>query len=59
MLAQILSVVQWLAGHYVEIIAAVSAALTGMIAVALLIPGPQPEGYLQAIVDFLAKFSKK
>lgn len=42
-----------------EIIAAVMALLTGIIAVALLIPGDQPEKALKAVVEFLAKFSKK
>lgn len=33
--------------------------LAAVIAIALVIPGEQPEKFLQSIVDFLSKFSKK
>jgi phosphotransferase system HPr-like phosphotransfer protein len=42
-----------------EVVSAISALLTAGISIALIIPGEQPEKALQAIVDFLAKFSKK
>lgn len=42
-----------------EIIAAVVALLSGIIAVALLIPGEQPEKALKSIVALLEKISKK
>lgn len=42
-----------------EILSAVVALLSGVIAVSLLIPGDQPEKALKAVVEFLAKFSKK
>jgi hypothetical protein len=42
-----------------EIIAAVVALLSGVIAVSLLIPGEQPEKALKAIVALLEKISKK
>ncbi len=32
---------------------------TGLITIALIIPGEQPEKALKAMVDFLSKFSKK
>ena len=38
---------------------ALTALLGAVIAIAQLIPGEQPEKSLQAVVDFLAKFSKK
>jgi hypothetical protein len=41
------------------IISAVMALLSGVIAIALLIPGEQPEKALQGVVEFLKKFSKK
>lgn len=40
-------------------LAALNAVLLAVIALALLIPGDQPEKALQGVVDFLAKFSKK
>lgn len=42
-----------------EILSAVVALLSGIIAVAMLIPGEQPEKALKSVVEFLAKFSKK
>lgn len=40
-------------------IAAINALLVAIIAVAVLIPGEQPEKALQKVVDFLAKISRK
>lgn len=45
--------------NYQTYLTALITMLTGIIAVALLIPGPQPEKALQAVVDFLEKFSRK
>lgn len=42
-----------------EILSAVVALLSGIIAVSMLIPGEQPEKALKSVVEFLAKFSKK
>jgi hypothetical protein len=42
-----------------EIVSAVVALLSGVTALALLIPGEQPEKALQGVVEFLKKFSKK
>jgi hypothetical protein len=50
---------QWLVAHGPEIVSAVMALLSGVIAVSLLIPGEQPEKALQGVVEFLKKFSKK
>lgn len=55
----ILDAVQWALANYQAVLAAVIALLSGMIAVALIIPGDQPEKALQGIVDFLSKFSRK
>lgn len=38
---------------------AITALLGAVIAIAQLIPGDQPEAFLQKVVDFLAKFSRK
>ena len=40
-------------------VGAITALLTAVIAIAQLIPGDQPEKFLQGVVDFLAKFSRK
>lgn len=42
-----------------EIISALAAGVSSAIAVALLIPGDQPEKTLQKILDFLKKWSRK
>lgn len=42
-----------------DIAGALIMICTGVIAIAMIIPGEQPEKSLQAVVDFLKKFSKK
>ena len=49
----------WILANYQGLIAAVIAVLSALIALALIIPGDQPEATLQKWVDFLSKFSKK
>jgi hypothetical protein len=46
-------------GHYQEVLAALVAILSGLIGIFMVIPGDQPEKTLQAIVDFIKKFSIK
>lgn len=58
-IGDILEKLSGIVGKLPEIVAAVMAVLTSLIALCLLIPGEQPEKALQGIVDFLAKFSKK
>ena len=53
------SIFTWIVANYDIIIGAVVAILSGIIGIALLIPGEQPEKALQGVVDFLSKFSKK
>lgn len=48
-----------LLGKAPEMIGYVVSALGALIALFLLIPGPQPEKFLQSCVDFLSRFSKK
>lgn len=55
----IMGIVNWVTANYQNAIVAINALLAALIAVCLLIPGSEPEGFLQKIVDFLAKFSKK
>lgn len=55
----ILNAVKFVAEHASEIILALNGILVGVIGIALLIPGEQPEKALQGVVDFLSKFSKK
>jgi hypothetical protein len=49
----------YLLANYQAILSAVVGLLTAAIAVALLVPGEQPEKMLQSWVDFLSKFSRK
>lgn len=56
---KLIQVGSWLVAMGPEIISAIVALLSGVIAIALLIPGEQPEKALQGAVDFLKKFSKK
>lgn len=56
---QILAIIGWISAHYMVVISAVVGILTGLIAIFLLIPGDQPEKFLQSIVDFLKGISNK
>jgi hypothetical protein len=52
-------IINWLLLHWLDVIGAIGVACAGLIPVFQLIPGNQPEKFLQSIVDFIAKFSKK
>lgn len=45
--------------NWAEILVAVQGLIAAIIAVCLIIPGEQPEKFLQSILDFLSKLSKK
>lgn len=44
---------------FLSIIGAIVLITNFLIGVAMLIPGEQPDKFLQGVVDFLAKYSKK
>lgn len=54
-----MSVFNFIVAHYAELISALVAVLTALIAVFAIIPGDQPEKALQGVVDFISKFSVK
>jgi acetolactate synthase small subunit len=56
---QIMHVLQMIVEKGPAVLSAIIGLLSAVIAVCLLIPGEQPEKALQAIVDFLKKFSRK
>lgn len=58
-MATVINAWNYLAANYQVILAAVTALISGLIAVAMLIPGEQPEKALKAVVAFIEKFSKK
>lgn len=53
------NIITWVLANWQNTLTAVLALLTSLIGVALIIPGDQPEKFLQGIVDFLTKFSSK
>ena len=55
----VLDIGKWLLANWAILLAALVGLLNAAIAVALIIPGPQPEKALQSVVDFLERFSKK
>lgn len=59
LLAQVMVWVNWAIASGPNLLVAVMSMLSAMIAVALLIPGSEPEATLSKWVDFLSKFSKK
>ena len=56
---KLLEAIKWLVQFGPEIISGIIAVLSGVIAIALIIPGEQPEKALKGVVAFLEKFSAK
>lgn len=54
-----LALVTFVAANILPIIGGLCTVLSGLIAIALVIPGEQPDKALQSALDFLLKFSKK
>lgn len=55
----IMQLFAWFIANYQVYIGLIVGVLSAVIALCLVIPGEQPEKFLQGIVDFLSKFSKK
>ena len=49
----------WMVDNWQNLVGAIVALLSGVIAIAMLIPGDSPEKQLQKVVDFIKKFSAK
>lgn len=55
----ILDILNWVLASGPNLLAAIMAVLVALIVLFSLIPGDQPDKALQAVVDFLGKFSIK
>lgn len=55
----ILALLSFIPANFATIVTAILGLATAMLALAMLIPGDQPDKFLQSAVDFLTKFSKK
>lgn len=56
---QIMAIISWCIASGPNMVTAVIAVLSALIALFMLVPGEQPEKALSGIVDFLSKFSRK
>lgn len=56
---KVLEIGKWILANYQAIIASIVGLCMALIVIAQMIPGEQPEKFLQGVVDFLAKFSAK
>lgn len=54
-----MNIINFIVAHFSEIVAAVTGLFSAVIIICLMIPGDQPEKFLQSVVDVLEKFSKK
>ena len=54
-----MEMISFVATNIVPILNGVTAVIVGLIMIALVIPGEQPDKALQAALDFLTKFSRK
>jgi hypothetical protein len=55
----LIKIINFVTANSDVMLGSVIGILSGVIGICLLIPGPQPEKALQAVVDFLSKFSRK
>lgn len=55
----VLQLIGWATANGPQFVSAIIAVLSSLIAISLIIPGEQPEKFLQGVVGFLSKFSKK
>jgi len=56
---QVVAVGEWLVLHGPDVVAAVVAMLSGIMGIAMLVPGDEPEATLKKVADWLAQFSRK
>jgi hypothetical protein len=54
-----MEIVNWLMAHGLDVVGALVLLCNAIIAIAVLIPGDQPEKFLQGAVDLLSKISRK
>lgn len=54
-----MEIVTWLLANWSTLLSGVIGLFSAAVAIAMIIPGEQPEKFLQSIVDFLSKFSVK
>jgi len=52
-------IIKWISENGVATVAVTVALINAIIGIAMMIPGDQPEKFLQSVVDFIGKFSKK
>lgn len=52
-------ILAWIASNGLAALGALVLILNGIIGICMLIPGEQPEKFLQGVVDFIGNFSKK
>ena len=51
--------INWIISHGPALVGALDAVIMAVIAICLFVPGDQPEAFLQQMVDFLRKLSRK
>jgi hypothetical protein len=56
---KVLEVGKWLLANWDVLIASIIGLFSASLALAMIIPGNQPDKFLQGALDFLLKFSRK
>jgi hypothetical protein len=54
-----MEILNWIFLNGMNMLSAVIAVLSSLVVLCLMIPGEQPEKFLQSVVDLLTKFSRK
>jgi hypothetical protein len=56
---KVLEVGKWLLANWDVLLASIIGLFSASLALAMIIPGDQPDKFLQGALDFLMKFSRK
>ena len=55
----VIQIGQYLIAHWVEILGGITASLSGLYALFLVIPGEQPDKVIQSVLEFTQRWSRK
>jgi hypothetical protein len=56
---KVLEIGKWLLANWDVLLASIIGLFSASLALAMIIPGDQPDKFLQGALDFLTKFSRK
>lgn len=52
-----MDIINWLLTNYQMILSALVAVISAVMAIAMIVPGPQPEKFLESLLEWINKLS--